>query len=430
MAAVVSGEAWLAAMLEVEVALAAAEAAVGLIPREAARAIAGAADASAFDVDRLGREAAASGSPVLPLVRALTAAVPDHAAPFVHWGATSQDTLDTAMMLVARRGLDCLLADLDALADGCAALAERHRDTLMAGRTLLQQALPITFGLKAAGWLGGVLAASDALLAARSRLAVQLGGAAGTLSAFGDRGPEVVSQLSAGLQLAEPILPWHAERSRVALLGSALGVAAGTAGKIALDVALLMQTEVAEVSEPAPGGSSAMPHKRNPVAAVEIDAAVRGAQAQAAVLLSAMRAEHERAAGAWQAEWPALSDALLLTGGAVGRAAAMVGGLRVDERRMRGNLELTGGLILSEQLMMALAGPLGRPRAEELVRAAIERARGRGRSFEAEVSEDSRILEHLTREQVAAALEPASWLGSAATFVEAALTVYRDTRRS
>jgi 3-carboxy-cis,cis-muconate cycloisomerase len=300
----------------------------------------------------------------------------------------------------------------------------------MAGRTLLQQALPITFGLKAAGWLGGVLAASDALLAARSRLAVQLGGAAGTLSAFGDRGPEVVSQLSVRLELAEPILPWHAERSRVALLGSALGVAAGTAGKIALDVALLMQTEVAEVSEPAPGGSSAMPHKRNPVAAVEIDAAVRGAQAQAAVLLSAMRAEHERAAGAWQAEWPALSDALLLTGGAVGRAAAMVGGLRVDERRMRGNLELTGGLILSEQLMMALAAPLGRPRAEELVRAAVERARERGRSFEAEVSEDSRILEHLTREQVAAALEPESWLGSAATFVEAALTVYRDTRRS
>jgi 3-carboxy-cis,cis-muconate cycloisomerase len=430
MAAAVSDEAWVTAMLEVEAALAATEAELGLIPGPAADAIAATVRRSDFDVAAIGEQAASSATPVLPLVRALKAAVSQDAAAFVHWGATSQDILDTAMMLVARRALDRLLSELWALEEACAGQAERHKGTLMAGRTLLQQALPITFGLKAAGWLSGVLAAEDAVLQARERLAVQLGGAAGTLASFGERGPELVSGLSRRLGLPAPLLPWHSERSRVAMLGAALAVAAGSAGKIAVDVALLMQTEVAEVSEAKPGASSAMPHKRNPVTAVEIDAAVRGAQAQVAVLMGAMRAEHERAAGSWQAEWTALSEALRLAGGAVARAAALVAGLHVDQGRMRANLELTGGLILSEQLVSVLAAAIGRSRADEVVAAAVQRALDAGRPFRDEVGADPEITRHLSQERVAAALEPESWVGSAPALVDALLAAHRARRGS
>jgi 3-carboxy-cis,cis-muconate cycloisomerase len=414
-------------MLEVESALAAAQSGAGLIPGQAAAAIAAVCEQpSRFDLAGLGEQAAASANPVEPLVRTLSALVPEEAAPFVHWGATSQDVLDTAMMLVARRALDLLLGDLQALADACAILADRHRSTLMPGRTLLQHALPITFGLKAACWLSGAMAARDELAGIRARrLAVQFGGAAGTLASQGDRGLEVLADLARRLDLAEPVLPWHAERSRVALLGAALAVAAGAAGKIALDVALLAQTEVREVAEMKPGSSSAMPHKQNPVAAIEIDAAVRGVQAQAGVLLGAMRAEHERAAGAWQAEWAALSEAFRLAGGAVGRAAEMVGGLEVDEARMRSNLDLSGGLVMSESVTLALAPALGRQRARELVQAAARRASDGGRSFSAELAGDPEVMKHLSKEALNAALDPARYLGSTQALIERALTEYR-----
>ncbi len=307
----VSDVAWVQAMLDVEAALARAEARCGLIPAEAAEAIAGCCRADRFDVAALGRGAAPSGTPVVPLVRAMTAAVPREAAGYVHWGATSQDVIDTAMMLIARRGLDLLLDDLERVATACAALAERHRATLISARTLLQQALPTTFGLKAAGWLVATLEARDRLAEVRHRrLAVQLGGAAGTLAALEGRGLEVSRELAGELDLPEPALPWHTARARVAELGAALGVAAGTMAKIARDVALMMQTEVGEAFEPAApgrGGSSTLPHKRNPVAAVEVDACFRGVQAQAGLLLAAMVQEHERAAGAWQAEWAAVT---------------------------------------------------------------------------------------------------------------------------
>jgi len=430
MAEAVSDEAWLRAMLDVEAALAAAEAAAGLIPAEAAAAIRAACAAAPVDLERLGADAVASATPVVPLARALTAAVPADAAGYVHWGATSQDVVDTAMMLVARRALDVLLAELDGLAAACAALAERHRDTLMAGRTLLQQALPITFGLKAAGWLMAVLEARDAVARVRhERLAVQLGGASGTLASLGDRGLDVLRGLAAELGLPEPALPWHTARARVVELACALAVAGGAAAKIAVDVALLAQTEVAEVAEGAPGGSSALPHKRNPAGAVEVDACFRGLQGQVGVLVGAQRSEHERAAGAWQAEWAAVSEALRLAGGACGRARTVVEGLRVDERRMRANLDASGGLMLSEHVAMALAAHLGREAAHRRVEAAAGRAAGGGRPFRDELLADPEIAAHLGPEGVDAALDPAGYLGSAPALIDRALAAHRERRQ-
>jgi 3-carboxy-cis,cis-muconate cycloisomerase len=430
MAAAVSDEAWLRAMLDVEAALAAAEARVGLIPAGAAEAIRAACADADIDLERLGRDAAASATPVVPLARALTAAVPGEAAGYVHWGATTQDVVDTAMMLVSRRALGVLLAELDGLADACAALAERHRDTLMAGRTLLQQALPITFGLKAAGWLGAVLEARDQVARMRSeRLAAQLGGASGTLASLGDRGLDVLRELCAELDLAEPVLPWHTARARVVELGAALTAAGGTAAKIALDVVLLAQTEVAEVSEGAPGGSSALPQKRNAVGAVEADACFRGLLGQVAVLNASMRAEHERPAGAWQAEWPAVSEAFRLAGGACGRMRRVLEQLRVDERRMRANLDATGGLLVAEQVSMALAASVGRQRAQELVQAAAGRA-AEGGAFREELLAEPEIASRLGADGVDAALDPGRYLGSTSALIDRALAAHHARRRS
>jgi len=431
MAEAVSDQAWLQAMLDVEAALAAAEAEAGVIPREAAAAIRAACRADRFDLERLGEEAAAAASAVVPLARHLTAAVAGDAAHFVHWGATSQDVIDSAMMLVSRRALDVLLQELDGLAAACADLAERHRHTLMPGRTLLQQALPITFGLKAAGWLVAVLDARDDVARVRERrLAVQLGGASGTLASLGDRGLDVLRLVAAELGLAEPVLPWHTARNRIVELGAALAVAAGAAAKVAVDVALLMQTEVAEVSEGAPGGSSAMPQKRNPVGSIEVDACFRGVEAQVGVLVGAMRCEHERAAGAWQAEWPALSEAFRLAGGACGRARQVAEQLTVDEARMRANLDATGGLVLSEQVMMALAAGTGRQRAHELVKEVAGRVARGGRSFREELLAEPEVVERLGAEGVDAALDPARYLGSAQAFVDRALASHRERTRS
>ena len=329
----VSGDAWLRAMLDAEVALAAAEAAEGVIPADAAAAIA----AAEPDLGGIAVAARDAGNPVVPLVQALRAAAGDWA----HHGATSQDILDSAAMLVAQRALGPVLDELDGVVGECARLAREHRDTVMAGRTLLQQAQPVTFGLKAAGWLAGVAGARARLRVLRSELPAQLGGAAGTLSALGDRGPAVLERFASELGLAAPALPWHGDRRPVAELGAALAIAAGAVEKVALDVVLLAQTEVGEVAEDSGGGrggSSAMPHKRNPVGAVRARAAARSVRAAAGVLLEAMAGEHERAAGAWHSEWPALSDALAGTGGAAWSLHEALAGLTVDPERMRANM--------------------------------------------------------------------------------------------
>jgi 3-carboxy-cis,cis-muconate cycloisomerase len=330
----VADAAWLRAMLDVEAALAAAEAAEGVIPEPAAAAIAGAA----VDGDDLGIAARAAGNPVVPLVNALRAAVGEHGE-WVHHGATSQDILDSAAMVVARRALIPVLAELDAVVTACARLAREHRATVMAGRTLLQQAVPVTFGLKAAGWLAGVAGARARLR--ELPLPAQLGGAAGTLSALGDRGPAVMAAFAQELDLAEPRVPWHGDRRPVAELGAALAIAAGAVEKVALDIVLLAQTEVGEVAEASGdgrGASSAMPHKRNPVGAIRARAAARSVRAAAGVLLEAMAGEHERAAGAWHSEWRALSEALAGTGGAAWSLHEALDGLTVDADRMRANM--------------------------------------------------------------------------------------------
>jgi 3-carboxy-cis,cis-muconate cycloisomerase len=335
-AACVSAGRWLAAMLEVEAALARACAAEGLIPPDAAERIAAACEPSGFDLDELAREAARHATPVIPLVAALRSRLPAEDGPCVHLGATSQDVLDTAMMLIASRALGLLLEDARAAAAAAAALAERHRLTAMTGRTLLQQALPVSFGLRAAGWLAGLAEAIAALERVRAGgLAVQMGGPVGS------RSPAVAARVAAGLGLAEPPLPWHTERVRVASLAGALGSLCGVLGKIARDVTLLAQNEIGEVREggdPDRGGSSAMAHKRNPAGAVSVLACTRRAPGLAATLLAAMEQEHERAAGAWQAEWGTLSELLALAASAAAWGRELLERLEVDPGRMAANL--------------------------------------------------------------------------------------------
>ena len=336
-AAAVADRAWLQAMLDVEAALARACAREGLIPGASADAIAEASRVDALDLEAIARDTAKTGTPVLGLVRALRARVPAVAADDVHHGATSQDIVDTAAMLLAQRALDPLLADAAAAADAARELAEAHRDTPMAGRTLLQQALPTTFGLRAAGWMTGIDEARAVLADVRARgLAVQMGGA------VGPREPSVARHVAEALGLAEPALPWHANRVRPAALASALGLLAGALAKPARDATLLAQDEIGELREgggPERGGSSAMAHKRNPVAAVAVLACTGRVPGLVATLLGSMAHEHERAAGAWQAEWGTYTDLLRLTGSAAAWSRELLVGLEADPARMRENLQ-------------------------------------------------------------------------------------------
>jgi 3-carboxy-cis,cis-muconate cycloisomerase len=406
-----SDEAWLQALLDVERALAGAEARAGVISPEAAEAVAEACRADSFDVAAIAEEGRAPGNPVEPLVRALRDEIGGDAADYVHWGATSQDILDTATMLVSRRVLGLLAELLDRVADRCAALAEEHRSTPLAARTLLQQAVPTTFGLKAAVWLTVVLEARAAVVRLRDeRLAVQLGGAGGTLAALGEEGPEVMRLLAEELDLREPEAPWHTNRVRIAELGAALAIAAGAVAKIAVDVGLLSQTEVGEVAEADAGVSSTMPQKRNPVGSALAIACARQTTAQAQVLIGALPQEHERALGAWHSEWPALAAALAYAGGAADAADRMLDGLEVDVERMAANLD---GAVMAERAAFVLAEQVGRREARERVTEAARRARETGRPFEDEL-------------ELGEKLDPSAYLGSAEAFVDRALEAYRS----
>jgi len=416
----VSGRAWLAALLKAEGALARAGALAGVVPAPAATAIAEACAAGGYDWEQLLHEGRQVGNPAEPLVRALVARVGEETGAFVHLGATSQDIMDTAAMLVTRRALALILDDVSRVAQACATLAQSYRDTPMAGRTLLQQALPTTFGLKAAGWLAAVLDARARLVQLRSSgLAAQLGGAVGTLAALGENGPEIARLYARELDLAEPTIPWHTNRVRIAELGAALDIAAGVLAKIGLDVLLLAQTEVAEVHEGGEGGgSSAMPHKRNAVGAMSARACSQLVRGHATVLTAALVQEHERAAGAWQAEWEALSGALAATGGAAAAIAGALEGLEVDEARMRANLDLTGGQVVAERIALLLTGRLGRTAARALVRDASLRANESGRPLAEELAGPD---PGLTAEEIQSALEPTTYLGSAGPLVDRAL---------
>jgi 3-carboxy-cis,cis-muconate cycloisomerase len=435
-AAATGDAAWLQAMLDAEAALARALERAGLAAAGAGAAVTAAARAEDFDAADLGRQAVLTGNPVPALVRALSAKVPADAREAVHQGATSQDILDTAAMLIARRALDAIIADLQLAAASAADLAERHAGTVMAGRTLLQQAVPVTFGLVAAGWLVSIDEATAELARVRDRgLAVQYGGAAGTLASLGSAGPTVTALFAAETGLPEPVLPWHTDRQRILRLAAALAGACAAAGKIARDVTLLAQTEIGEAAEGAGeagrGGSSAMPQKRNPVASVLILGCARRAPGLLATLAAATEHELQRAAGAWHAEWEPVSDLLRLTGSAVSWAAELLAGLRPDEARMRANLDAAGGLPLAEHVAAVLAPKLGRLAAHDLVRAAAAVAVTDGVSLPDAMLADPDIRAKLasagvTRGDLVAAVDPAGYLGTAAEFVRRALAVHRD----
>lgn len=426
--AATSDRAWVQAMLDTESALARAEEAEGVVPAGTAAAVAAVADAGLYDLAALGRAARPGGNPVIPLVESLREKVEPPFADRIHWGATSQDVLDTATVLVATRTSMLIEEDLSGASDACAALADRHRATLMAGRTLLQQALPTTFGLKAAGWLVGLDRAGAGLGWARGQLGVELGGAVGTLASLGGDGPAVAAGVAAALGLAVPPVPWHTDRTSIAQLAAALGVVAGAGAKVALDIALLMQTEVGEALEPAAagrGGSSTLPHKRNPVAAAAVAAAHRRAGALVSVMLGAMAQEHERAVGGWQAEWETLTDLLRAAGGVAAHVRQTLRGLEIDPAAMARNLGVTGGVLLSERIVLALAPSIGRAAATAAVQAAAARAATSGRGFAEELLEDPAVAGELTKERVDALLEPRGYLGAADVFIDRALDAHR-----
>jgi 3-carboxy-cis,cis-muconate cycloisomerase len=372
----------LRAMLAFEQALARAQAAVGVVPAPAATVIATVCAEEAWELEQLAEQTLLAGNPAIPLVNALRRRVARRdadAANYVHFGATSQDVLDTALQLQLRAAISYIQQESKILQTALAALGSAHRDTQMAGRTLLQQARPVTFGFKVAGWLDALMRASQRLEQRLSEtLVLQLGGAVGTLATLGTAGPAIAAMLADELGLSVPALPWHGQRDRLADLAAAVGLFTGTLGKMGHDLILLMQTEVGEVAEgaaPGKGGSSAMPHKRNPVAATFLAAIAGRTPALVATLLSALpQHEHERAAGAWHLEWEVLPELLRLTGAALHHANDLISGLEVNPGRMLHNLHLTQGLLFAEDATAALAPHLGKAAAHELVELASKSA--------------------------------------------------------
>jgi 3-carboxy-cis,cis-muconate cycloisomerase len=402
--AYLSDRARLQAMLEVETSLAEVEGELGVIPRQAVAAIQTAAQADRFDLSALAAAAARDGNLAIPLVRQLTHAVEAidrNAARYVHWGATSQDIIDTGLVLQLQGAVPPIIRHLDRAAAAAAAHARQYIDTPMPGRTWLQQSTPITFGVKAAGWVDAISRQRDALADALERARVlQFGGASGTIASLGEHGVLVTERLASRLGLRAPTMAWHTYRDRLAYFSCALGVTCGTLGKIGRDVSLLAQTEVGEAVEGRSGGSSAMPHKRNPVgASVAVAAAIR-APGLVATMLAAMPQEHERGLGGWQAEWATLPELVLLTAGSSRAICSVLESLEIDAARMHANLESTHGLIVSEAVALALAAYVGRSEAHRIVELAAREARD-GRCTLAEaLAADPVVTRHLAREDL------------------------------
>ncbi|WP_118183612.1 3-carboxy-cis,cis-muconate cycloisomerase [Paraburkholderia phosphatilytica] len=432
-----SPRATLQRMLDVEAALARASAAHRVIPQSAVAAIEMACVADRLDADALTRDAALGGNLAIPLVKQLTARVKDldaEAAKFVHWGATSQDIIDTATVLQLRDTFALLDTQLANVCDAVAALARAHRTTPAIGRTWLQQALPITLGLKFAQWLDALLRHRERLDALRERvLVLQFGGAAGTLASLRDAAPAVTQALAKELSLAVPALPWHTQRDRIADCASYFGILIGTLGKIARDISLQMQTEIGEVAEPAAagkGGSSTMPHKRNPVGCAAVLTAAARAPGLVATVIGGMVQEHERALGGWQAEWDALPDLARLAGGALAHIGQIASGLEVNEARLAANLDVTHGLILGEAVMLALGDRIGRLDAHHLVEQASKEAVKSGLSLFDVLSANAAVTQHLPADELRRLLDPAHYVGSAHAFVDAVLALHDARSRS
>jgi 3-carboxy-cis,cis-muconate cycloisomerase len=425
MRAIFSDAALIGHYVAVEVALARVQASLGVIPEEAAAAIERSARPEAIDVEKLKEETDLVGYPIVGLVHQLARQCGE-AGRYLHWGATTQDIMDTATVLQVRDALDLVAADLAALDAALAGLAATHRDTVMAGRTHLQHALPVTFGYKAAIWLGMITRHRQRLSELRPRVLVgQFAGAAGTLASLGEEGLAVHDLLMARLGLGRPPTPWHVARDGLAETVALLGLVTGTLAKVATDVMLLMQTEVGEAFEPfqaGRGSSSTMPQKRNPIACELILAAAKLVRQHVGLMLDAMAADHERATGPWQVEWIALPQAFIATAAALAHARAMLEGLIVDPARMRGNLDLTGGLIVAEAVMMALAKHVGRQRAHDLISSACRSALAAGTTLLEELQRRPDVTDHLDSKRLADLTNPANYLGSAPAVVDRLLS--------
>lgn len=416
------------AMLDFEAALARAEARVGLIPQTAVAPIAAACDARHYNFAALGEAIATAGNSAIPLVKALgkqIATTDAEAERYVHLGATSQDVMDTGLVLQLRQALELIDSDLAQLGETLAVQAKRYVATPLAGRTWLQHATPVTLGMKIAGWLGAVTRSRQRLCELKPRLLVlQFGGASGTLAALGDQAMPIAEALAEELKLTLPDQPWHTQRDRLVEFGSVLGLIAGSLGKLGRDVSLLMQTEAGEVFEPsAPGkgGSSTMPHKRNPVSAAVLIGAATRVPGLLSTLFSAMPQEHERSLGLWHAEWETLPEICCLVSGSLKQALLVADGLEVDAERMARNLDLTQGLVLAEAVSIVLAQRVGRDTAHHLLEQCCKRAVAEQRHLRAVLGDEPQVTAELSPAELDHLLDPAHYLGQARTWVERAV---------
>lgn len=412
-------------LLDFEAALARAEAATGTIPSSAAKIISDGCKAENFDIAALADAASKSGNLAIPLVKALTAQVAKadpEAARYVHWGATSQDVIDTATMLQLRAATSALLNDIDRAIKAFAALADTHRHTAMVARTWLQHALPMPFGLKLAEYAAALHRSRLRLKRLQTEsIVLQFGGAAGTLAALGDKGMNIAAQLAKELSLALPEAPWHTHRDRIAEIASVLAILAGTCGKIARDVSLMMQTDVGEAFEPSGagrGGSSTMPHKRNPVAAASALAAATMAPNLAATIFAAQVQEHERSAGPWHAEWPTLPMLLLVTSGALAAIVDIAEGIEVNADRMRANLNTTHGLVMAEAVAMALAEKIGKSRSHYVIEAASRKSVETGQHLLDVLKNDNLVTSHISAEKLDDLFAPMSYQGASQQLID------------
>ncbi|MDZ5603466.1 3-carboxy-cis,cis-muconate cycloisomerase [Pseudomonas sp. RP23018S] len=419
-------------MLDFEAALARAEASAGLVPPSAVPAIEAACKAERYDVQALAQAICSAGNSAIPLVKALGKVVASgvsEAERYVHLGATSQDAMDTGLVLQLRAALELIEADLGRLANTLARQALQHADTVMVGRTWLQHATPVTLGMKLAGALGALTRHRQRLKALKPRLLVlQFGGASGSLAALGVKALPVAEALAEQLHLSLPEQPWHTQRDRLVELGAALGLIAGSLGKFGRDVSLLMQTEAGEVFEPsAPGkgGSSTMPHKRNPVGAAVLIAAATRVPGLVSTLFSAMPQEHERSLGLWHAEWDTLPEICCVVSGALHHAQVIADGLQVDTERMRQNLDLTQGLVLAEAVSIVLAQRLGRDRAHHLLEQCCQRAVAEHRHLRSVLGDEPQVVEHLSSDELDRLLDPAHYLGQARVWVARAVAEHQ-----
>ena len=415
-------------MLDFEAALARAEAQVGVIPKSAAGPIGEQCRAELFDLADLGEATVKTGNHAIPIVKQLTDLVGQHdeqAKRYVHWGATSQDVVDTGLMLQLRDALSAMQSDLNRLCESLTNLAEQYRSTPVVARTLLQQAVPTVFGLKVAGWLDALARHRNRIQELHARaIVLQFGGAAGTLAMLGDRGLDVATALAKDLQLALPALPWHSHRDRVVEVATRLGLLTGSLGKMASDISLQMQTEVGEVFEPSGegrGGSSTMPHKRNPVTCAVVRAAAQRMPGLVGIMLAAMPQEHERSLGGWHAEWETLPEIVRVSAGALYHMAEMVAGLGVDPTRMQQNLELTHGLIFAEAVTAVLGKKVGKSKAHQILESASRKSITEKKHLRDVLTSDPQVIPHLNREEIVSLFEPLNYTGVARQFIDRAI---------